>query len=383
MPEVKSKLPNIGQTIFTVMSQLAQNEKAINLSQGFPGFDCDSELQKLVSHFMQKGHNQYAPMSGMPKLREAIAEKTRKTLSINVDPDSEITVTSGATEALFAAITATVHAGDEVIVFEPAYDSYQPAIELSGGIPVFIPLTMPDFSIDWDLVKSKVSDKARLIIINTPHNPSGYVWTSDDLAQLAAIVEDKCIYILSDEVYEHIVFDGRKHLSLLSHPQLRKKSFVCSSFGKTFHITGWKIGYCIAPKALTVELRKVHQYLTFSTSTPMQLAIAEYLEEESRYLKLSAFYQQKRDLFCEGLKSTPFKFFPAQGSFFQLVEYGHLTDCSDLDLAVRLTKENKVASIPISVFYSGNQDPKMLRFCFAKRDEELLQALDRLQKANI
>ncbi|WP_317129438.1 methionine aminotransferase [Litoribacter populi] len=375
---MKSKLPNIGQTIFTVMSQLAQNENAINLSQGFPGFDCDPELQELVTYYMRKGYNQYAPMSGMPLLREAIAEKTRKTLTIEIDAEAEITVTSGATEALFAAITAVVRSGDEVILFEPAYDSYQPAIELSGGIPVFIPLTMPDFSVDWDLVKSKVNDKTRLIIVNTPHNPSGYVWTSNDLDQLAGIVAHKPIYLISDEVYEHIVFDEKQHLSLLTHPQLREKSFVCSSFGKTFHITGWKVGYCIAPQSLSAEFRKVHQYLTFSTSTPMQLAIAEYLETKDRYLELSAFYQNKRDLFCEGLKQTGFKFTAAQGSFFQMVEFGHLTDLSDYELAVKLTREAKVASIPISVFYQNQTDPKMLRFCFAKSDQELERALNQL-----
>jgi methionine transaminase len=377
---MNSKLPHIGNSIFTIMSQLAIEHQAINLSQGFPGFDCDPALSQLVNRYMQEGRNQYAPMSGMPALREALAVKTEKNYGIAYDAEKEITVTSGATEALFAAITATVQKGDEVILMEPAYDSYGPTVELNGGVPVYVPLRLPEFSVDWDLVRSAITSKTRLIVVNTPHNPGGYVWTKEDLDTLAEIIADREIYVVSDEVYEHIVFDGRPHLSLCTHQVLKEKTFVCGSFGKTFHITGWKIGYCLAPEKLSAELRKIHQFLTFSVSSPMQLAITEYLREPKHYLGLPEFYRQKRDLFCEGLKNTPFKFTPAQGSFFQLVEFGHLTEESDDDLAVRLTKELGVASIPVSPFYHDRKDPRLLRFCFAKDDAELEKALEKLSK---
>lgn len=377
---ISSKLPDIGTTIFTVMSKLALDHKAINLSQGFPGFDTYPYLKDLVDEFMQQGYNQYAPMSGVPELKRRIASKVLNLHDVEFDPDEEVTVVSGATEAIYAAVTATVRRGDEVIILEPAYDSYAPAVRLNGGIPVYVPLNVPDFSVDWQKVKDAITEKTRLIMVNTPHNPGGYVWTQEDLDSLAEITRNKEIYFVSDEVYEHIVFDERKHLPLLSHPELREKTFSCGSFGKTFHITGWKIGYCLAPKPLSVEFRKIHQFLTFSTSTPMQYALAEFLEDPSRYLFLNQFYQDKRDLFCEGLEQTPFKFIPSQGSFFQVVSYAHLSDEGDFDLALRMTKEIGVASIPVSVFYHDKKDHKLLRFCFAKEDEVLEQALGKLQK---
>lgn len=375
---ISSKLPHVGTTIFTVMSKLASDCGAINLSQGFPGFDCDPVLLELVNKYMKAGFNQYAPMSGVPVLRERIAEKTKLVHGVDLDSETEVTVVSGATEALYAAVTAVVKKGDEVILFDPAYDSYAPAVVLNGGIPVFVPLEMPDFSVNWERVKSVITDKTRMIMVNTPHNPSGYVWTQDDLDSLADLIQERNILVVSDEVYEHITFDGREHLSLLTHPLLRERTFVCGSFGKTFHVTGWKIGYCLAPPKFTEEFRKIHQFLTFSTATPLQYALADYLTEPSRYLTLPNFYQKKRDLFCAGLKETPFEFTPAQGSFFQMVSYGHLSQESDYDLAVRLTKEIGVASIPISVFFSDKKDHKILRFCFAKNDLDLNKALEKL-----
>jgi methionine aminotransferase len=380
---ISSKLPQVGTTIFTVMSKLASDCGAINLSQGFPGFDCDPALLDLVNKYMRAGFNQYAPMSGVPVFRERIAEKTKLVYNVELDSESEVTVVSGATEALYAAVTAVVKPGDEVILFDPAYDSYAPAVELNGGIPVFVPLELPDFSVNWEKVKSAISDKTRLIIVNTPHNPSGYVWTQEDLDTLAELIQDRDILIVSDEVYEHITFDGRKHLSLLTNQLLRERTFVCGSFGKTFHVTGWKIGYCLAPPKLTVEFRKIHQFLTFSTATPLQYALANFLSEPSRYLTLPEFYQKKRDLFCEGLKKTPFEFTPAQGSFFQMVSYAHLSKESDYELSVRLTKEIGVASIPISVFFSNKKDHKILRFCFAKNDSDLIMALNKLQEIKL
>ncbi|WPR76980.1 methionine aminotransferase [Algoriphagus sp. NG3] len=375
---ITSKLPKVETTIFTVMSKLASDCGAINLSQGFPGFDCDPVLLELVNKYMKAGYNQYAPMSGVPVLKERLALKTKLVHSVDLESDSEITIVSGATEAIFAAVTAVVQPGDEVILFDPAYDSYAPAVELSGGKPVFVPLKLPDFSVDWDLLASAISKKTRLIMVNTPHNPSGYVWTREDLELLANLIRETSILVVSDEVYEHITFDGRIHYSLLTHPELRERTFVCGSFGKTFHVTGWKIGYCLAAARLTVEFRKIHQFLTFSTPTPLQYALADYLSDASRYFSLPHFYQRKRDLFCKGLQNTPFKFTPAQGSFFQLVSYGHVSQEPDYELAVRLTKEIGVASIPISVFFSDKEDHKVLRFCFAKEDDELKNALEKL-----
>ncbi|RIV25479.1 aminotransferase class I/II-fold pyridoxal phosphate-dependent enzyme [Fibrisoma montanum] len=375
-----SKLPNVGTTIFTVMSRLAQETGAINLSQGFPGFDCSPELVALVETYLRRGANQYAPMAGVPVLRDALAHKTLATYGVNYDSETEITVTSGATEALYAAVAAVVRPGDEVLVFEPAYDSYVPAIELNGGIPVFVTLTPPDFRIDWEEVRSKVTNKTRLIMVNTPHNPTGRVWTTDDLNQLAGLVQEKPIWVVSDEVYEHILFDGRTHHSLMTHPVLRERTFVCGSFGKTFHITGWKIGYCLAPAGLTTEFRKVHQFLTFSTVTPMQYALADYLGDPERYESLPAFYERKRNLFLDSISGSRFRFKPAEGSFFQTVSYAEITDEPDYDLAVRLTKEIGIASIPVSVFYQQRNDYQLLRFCFAKDDEMLMRAGERLSR---
>ena len=375
-----SKLPQVGTTIFTTMSRMALEENAINLAQGFPGFGSDPVLLELVAKYTRGGFNQYAPMSGVSELKQALATKTQVTQGYYPDPESEVTVVSGATEALFAAFTAIVHPGDEVIVLEPAYDSYVPAITLNGGVPVFVPLQSPDFSVDWALVASKINSKTRAIVVNSPHNPSGYVWSQEYVDNLASLVAQHGLFVISDEVYEHILFDWKSHISLGSNAALRERTFVCGSFGKTFHVTGWKIGYCIAPKVLSTEFRKVHQYLTFSTVTPLQYALAEYLEDAEKYLELPSFYQKKRDLFLKGLALTPLQFQPSQGSFFQLATYGHLSKKSDLLIAEQMTRQLKVACIPVSVFYSTGQDHQVLRFCFAKKEEELEEALLRIQK---
>jgi methionine aminotransferase len=378
-PFIHSKLPNVGTTIFSVMSKLGSDYGAINLSQGFPSFDCSPELTALIYHYIKNGLNQYAPMAGVPVLRQKISQKTEDLYGVSYHPDDEVTVTTGATEAIYSAVTTLVRPGDEVIVFEPAYDSYVPAIELSGGIPVFITLE-PPFNINWDKVKEKITPKTRLIMINSPHNPSGKVLSLDDLNALADLVNNSPIFLVSDEVYEHIIFDGSKHCSLMMHPVLKDRTFVCGSFGKTFHITGWKVGYCLAPKALTKEFRKIHQFVTFSVVTPIQYALADFLDKPDQYLSLSKFYQQKRDLFLEAVRYSRFSFIPAEGSFFQILSYEDITKENDFDLAVRLTKEIGVASIPISVFNHEKNDYKMLRFCFAKSDEELQTAGDRLSK---
>ena len=379
-PLIQSKLPHIGITIFTVMSKLANDCHAINLSQGFPNFPASDELISLVANYMKKGYNQYAPMTGVQPLREAIAEMVYYVYGTSYHPESEITITSGATEALYAAIAAVVRPGDEVIVFEPAYDSYVPAIELNGGVPVYITLEPPHFRIDWNEVERKVSSKTRLIIMNTPHNPATSVLNVHDLNELARIVKHHNIFLLSDEVYEHIVFDGKKHHSFCTHPELRERSFICSSFGKTFHVTGWKVGYCVAPKELSTEFRKVHQYLTFCTNTPVQLAFADYLKNRDNYLSVSSFYQQKRDKFLNSIKNSKFTFVPSRGSYFQNLCYSAISDENDYDLAIRLTKEIGVASIPVSVFYHQQNDYKTLRFCFAKEEETLEKAGEKLSR---
>ncbi|WP_111669817.1 methionine aminotransferase [Algoriphagus litoralis] len=377
---LQSKLPHIGTTIFTVMSRLATEENAINLSQGFPGFGADPLLLEMVAKYVRDGMNQYAPMVGIPALREVLAEKTRLTQGYFPDPETEVTIVSGATEAIFSAVSAVVRSGDEVIILEPAYDSYEPAVTLNGGIPVYVRLNSTDFSVNWEKVKASVSPKTRAILVNTPHNPSGFVWDKSDLDTLADLIRGREIYVISDEVYEHITFDGKPHFSLGGHPELRSKTFVCGSFGKTFHVTGWKIGYCIAPRTLTAEFRKIHQYVTFSTVTPIQFALAEYLEAPDRYLSIPGFYQKKRDLFAMGLAKTALKIIPSQGSFFQMASYGHLSSMADQKLAIEMTKKLKVACIPISVFYSDKQDDKIIRFCFAKENDQLEEALSRLKK---
>ncbi|MCE7064501.1 methionine aminotransferase [Dyadobacter sp. CY326] len=377
---IRSKLPRVGTTIFTKMSKLAEEHKAINLAQGFPEFDCEPALQRLVTKYLSQGKNQYAPMAGVMKLREAISKKVFTATNKEYHPETEITITSGATEALYVAITAVVHPGDEVIVFEPAYDSYVPAIELNGGTPVFVTLHPQYESIDWDVVRSKISPKTKAIIINTPHNPTGNVWKLTDLQQLAALAEKHDLTVISDEVYEHIIFDGREHISAASIPALAKRTFLCGSFGKTFHTTGWKIGYCLAPKEMSVEFRKIHQFLVFSVVTPIQFALADYLEDPTHYLGLSAFYQQKRDLFINAIKDVGFTLRPSEGSFFQNVTYENLTDENDRQLAERLTIEAGVASIPVSAFYDQVTNYQTLRFCFAKNDETLLRAAELLGK---
>ncbi|CAN5913183.1 pyridoxal phosphate-dependent aminotransferase [soil metagenome] len=377
---IDSKLPDIGTSIFTVMSKLATDHGAINLSQGFPDFNCPQELADLVNHYVQHGYNQYAPMPGVPVLREKISRKTALVYGPTPDPLTEVTVTSGATEALYAAVTAVVRPGDEVIILEPAYDLYVPAVRLNGGVPVLVPLTLPDFSVDWDLVKSRITPRTRLIMLNTPHNPSGAVLSRQDLDTLAELLENTNIFVVSDEVYEHIVFDGQQHHSLLTHPALAARSFVISSFGKTYHTTGWKIGYCVAPPALTTEFRRIHQFLTFSTSTPMQFALADFLDQTEHYLTLPAFYQQKRDLFCALLRETRFSFVPSPGTYFQTVRYEAITQENDEAFARRLTTEIGVAAIPYSVFYQQRTDHKLLRFCFAKNDDTLRQGVEKLTK---
>jgi methionine aminotransferase len=375
-----TKLPGVGTTIFTVMSRLAAEHGAINLAQGFPDFPCSPELVELVSQAMQAGHNQYAPMEGLLALREQIAQKTEQCYGYAPDPIAEITVTSGATEAIFAAITAVVHPGDEVIVLEPCYDSYLPAIELSGGTALTIPLRPTDYSIDWALVKEAVTARTKLLIINSPHNPTASVLSAHDLRELKDIVSGTDMLILSDEVYEHLIFDGQTHYSLLADAQLRERSFVVSSFGKTFHATGWKTGYCIAPTGLSKELRKVHQFLTFAGFTPVQYALAEYLKTPEHYWSLPEFYQQKRDLFGEWMRATPFRLLPSRGTYFQLASIAHLTEETDWDFALRLTTEAGVATIPVSVFYRDQTDHRVIRFCFAKKEETLEKAVERLVK---
>lgn len=371
---VTSKLPTVGTSIFSVMSKLASDCNAINLSQGFPDFSCSTELLKLVNQHMKAGQNQYAPMAGLPRLREAIAQKTQDLYSISYDPETEITVTAGATQAIFTAIAACVKEGDEVIIFEPAYDCYSPAIELNGGKPVYAQLKFPNYSIDWDEVKKLIKQKTRMIIICTPNNPSSNILTAADMQKLEKLTKNTDIIILSDEVYEHIIFDGFEHQSVARFPKLAERSFIVSSFGKTYHTTGWKMGYCLAPKNLMTEFRKAHQYIVFSANTPIQHAFADYLSNKEEYLNLGKFYQQKRDYFLELIKTSRFVPLPVSGSYFQLLKYSNITKEKDTDFAVRLTKENGIASIPVSVFYHKPQDNKVLRFCFAKSNETLEKA---------
>ncbi|MGD8417669.1 MAG: methionine aminotransferase [Pseudomonadales bacterium] len=377
VPTLTSKLPEVGTTIFTVMSELARSEGALNLSQGFPDFDGPAALLERVSFYLHGGHNQYAPMMGVPSLRAAIAAKVHALYGHPVDPDREVTVTSGATEALFCAIAAVVNPGDEVIVFDPAYDSYEPVVRLQGGRTVHVPMTAPDYAVDWDRVRDAVSPRTRLIITNSPHNPTGAVWSVRDVEALTEVVAGRPIHVVADEVYEHIIFDGREHVSLTRYPALYARSFVISSFGKTYHTTGWKIGYCVAPPALTEEFRRIHQYVTFTSNTPVQLALADFLSEHpEHHLSLGAFYQGKRDLFCRLLAGSSFDLIPSAGTYFQLLDYSRLSSERDMDLAMRLTREAKLASIPVSPFYAEDPGHKVLRFCFAKDDATLVQAAE-------
>lgn len=366
-----SKLPNLETTIFSVMSALAHKHKAINLSQGFPDFKGDQKLIDLVSANMNAGYNYYAPMPGVFKLREAIAKKYDALYSSSYNPDNEITVTAGATQAIYTAITAFIRPGDEVIVFRPAYDCYIPSVELNGGKVVSIQLHKPSYKIDWNEVAQAINSNTKMIIINTPHNPSGKVFSKADMLQLKKLTNYTNIIVLSDEVYEHIIFDGEEHQSVCLFPELKSRSFITASFGKTFHNTGWKTGYCCAPKELMEEFVKVHQFNVFSVNHPIQLALAEYLEEPNHYLELSSFFQEKRDLFLSLIKESRFTFTPSKGTYFQALDYSSFSDEGDYDLAIRLTKEHGIASIPISVFNKDKLDEKMLRFCFAKTDNTL------------
>lgn len=370
-----SKLPKVGTTIFTVMSKLAQDCGAINLSQGFPDFDCPDRLKELVAHYLYAGKNQYPPMTGIPALRERIAEKVKDYYGYHANPETEVTVTSGATEALFDAIQATVGSGDEVIVFDPAYDSYEPAIQLSGGRAIHIPLQLPDYNVDWNQVASAITPRTRMIIINTPHNPCGTVLTREDLDSLAAIIRDTDILVLSDEVYEHMVFDGQQHQSVLGHEELKSRSFAIFSFGKTYHATGWKLACCVANPELTKEFRKVHQFVTFTTSSFVQYALADFMLECPQHAReLPRFYEEKRDIFCSLIADSRLSFKPSKGTYFQLVDYSAISDEPDLEFVNRMTREHGVAAIPLSPFYAINPDTRIIRFCFCKGDSTLEKA---------
>ena len=381
LTELQSKLPHVGTTIFTVMSRLAAECGAINLSQGFPDLDPPSRLVDLVAEKMREGVNQYAPMAGWPALLEAIAAKVQALYGRALDPPAEVTVTSGATEALFCAIHAVVRPGDEVILLEPAYDSYGPAVELAGGRPVRVPLLRPDFRVDWDCVRDVLSPRTRLLVVNSPHNPTGAVFTESDLDALADVLAGSAALVLSDEVYEHILFDGRTHASLLTRPELAARSFVVSSFGKTFHCTGWKVGHCVAPPALTAEFRKVHQFVQFAVAAPMQAALAGFLVECPGHAReLGAFYQRKRDRFCRLLDGTRLRAVPSAGTYFQLADYSAASDLPDVDFARWMTRELGVATIPVSVFSAGPVHERLVRFCFAKSDPTLDAAGERLSR---
>ena len=376
-PFLTSKLPDIGTTIFTVMSQEAADHGALNLSQGFPDFDAPTPLLDAVERHLRSGRNQYAPMTGVPELRQALAAKVERLYGCPLDAEREITVTSGATEALFCAIAVVVAPGDEVIVFDPAYDSYEPAVRLQGGVTRHLPLRAPDYRIDWDQVRDAINPRTRLLIINTPHNPTGSVWDAQDLAQLKAVVRNHDLFLLADEVYEHMVFDGAQHQSLCRDPELFARSFVVSSLGKTFHTTGWKIGYCCAPAGLSAEFRKVHQYVTFTSITPVQLGLADFLREHpEHYEQLPQFYQRKRDLLCRLLEPSRFEFTPSAGTYFQLLRYGRITDRADTDWVLELTRAHKLAAIPVSVFYAAGSDDLCIRLCFAKDDATLADAAE-------
>lgn len=377
---VSSKLPGVGTTIFTVMSALAQEHGAINLAQGFPDFPSSQRLNELVAHYMRQGYNQYAPMAGVPILRQRIAEKIDGLYGVKVDPDKEITITCGATEGIFTAIGALVSPGDEVIIFEPAYDSYRPSIELFGGVTKSFELSAPDYTIDWDRLMRLISMKTRMIIINTPQNPIGKILKPADMQALEKLVSSSDIIILSDEVYEHMVYDGHEHQSVLRYPALRERALAVYSFGKTFHNTGWRIGYCVAPPALTAEFRKVHQFNVFSINTPMQYALADFLEDPHEYLGLGTFFTHKRDFFLDAIEGSLFRPLLSEGSYFQLCDYSQISTEPDVDFCRRLTMEYGVAAIPVSVFYHSKRDEKIIRFCFAKKEETLERAAKLLRE---
>lgn len=375
---LQSKLPYTGTTIFTTMSRLATEHRAINLGQGFPDFPMNEKLVSLVNKAMQDGYNQYVPMQGYLPLRESIAEKIETLYQTAVSPETEITITPGGTYAIYTALTTILQPGDEVIVFEPAYDSYIPNILVNGAVPVRIPLHFPDYKINWQQVKERITGKTKAIILNNPNNPAASILSKEDITQLKEITAGTGIFLISDEVYEHIVFDGQEHQSILRYPELQQRSFVCFSFGKVYHCTGWKLGYCIAPAGLMAEFRKIHQYNCFSCHSPSQVALATFLKEKEHYLSLSSFLQQKRDLFLSLLSGSRFEFLHSSGSYFICARYSRISDEKDIDFAVRLTKEAGVAIIPVSSFYQDGEDNKVIRFCFAKKDETLEKAAEQL-----
>jgi methionine transaminase len=377
---IVSKLPNVGTTIFTVMSSLAAQHRAINLGQGFPDFPMSEELTGLVNEAMKNGHNQYTHMNGYIPLREAIAEKVEYLYQTKINPDTQITVTPGGTYALYTALTTILQPGDEVIVFEPAYDSYIPAIEVNGAKAVIVELQFPDYSINWNEVKSKISEKTRAIMINSPHNPTGSVLSEKDIEELRAVIKDTNILIISDEVYEHLIFDGKQHQSILKYPDLLERSFVCFSFGKVYHCTGWKLGYCIASEYLMKEFRKIHQFNCFTCDTPKQVALSQFLQKRENYLELGAFLEGKRDYFQSLMQQTKLKPLQTFGSYFQVYSYKNISDKSENDFAVELTEQHGVATIPVSAFYSSEKNNGVLRFCFAKKEETLEAAVERLLK---
>ena len=377
---ITSRLPRVGTTIFSVMSALASEHGALNLSQGFPDFDAPAQLLALLDQHALAGHNQYAPMTGVPVLREAIAAKVSTLYGAQYNVDAEITVTAGATQAIFTAVAALVHPGDEVIVFTPVYDSYAPSVELQGGKVVYAHLTLPDYRPDWDEVARLITPRTRMIILNSPHNPTGTVWTAEDMARLEALVKDTDIVLLSDEVYEHMVFDQARHESVLRYPGLAERSIVVSSFGKTYHITGWKVAYCLAPRELMTEFRKAHQFIVFTVHAPSQYALADFMKKPGWYEQLKALYQGKRDIFRQALAGSRFELLPCQGTYFQCVKYGAISDEGDRAFVERLTREHGVAAIPVSAFYPDGADHGVIRFCFAKSAATLEQALERLIK---
>lgn len=377
---IKSRLPEVGTSIFTVMSKMALDHGAINLSQGFPDFPVSEELIELIYANMKAGHNQYAPMPGAPPLKQSIAKVVFETYNRVTDPDTDIIITAGGTEALYSAITAFVREGDEVIILDPAYDSYDPSVRLNGGVPIHVNLVAPAFQVPWDDIRSKITKRTVAIMINTPHNPTGSVMSEADMKSLEKIAIEHDLLVISDEVYERLIYEGKKHESVLKYPELSKRSIACFSFGKTFHATGWKVGYTVAPANLTSEIRKTHQFITFAVNTPVQLAIATYLQKPGNYVNLGKFYQAKRDFFLEQIKGSSFETLPCYGSYFQLLSYKNISKKSEIEMAEWMTKEHKVASIPVSVFYKDGTNQHLLRFCFAKREETLEKAAKILRK---
>ena len=380
IPAIRSKLPHVGTTIFTVMSGLANQHNAINLGQGFPDYQMNEGLMNKVTEVMQKGWNQYVPMQGYMPLRESIAEKVEYLYQTKISPDTQITITPGGTYAIYTALTTVLQPGDEVIMFEPAYDSYIPNVEINGAVPVLIDLKVPEYKIDWNEVRKKISPKTKVIMLNSPHNPTGAVLTEEDIQQLRELVRDTNIFIVSDEVYEHLIFDNIPHQSILRYPDLLERGFVCFSFGKTYNCTGWKLGYCISSPAAMVEFRKVHQFNCFCCHTPSQVALAEFLKNKEAYLSLSGIMQQKRDYFIELMKATKFDMLNSRGSYFICAKYNRISDEADRDFAIRITKEHGVATIPVSVFYKTGTDNRVIRFCFSKKNETLETAVERLTK---